>query len=588
MSFYSATAGNKENCSVSFERETRKNEKRDRDRISLQYSTDKSGSSGYSSHVCSTSSMDEHIYSEPVIDGLNSKTGNRRNGFRKSGLDNLESSIKNLELHLRQLNRPTLPAPCDGCYHDEKRRSTSSGSDRLPTIMEGIDVSATSPVSDVHCWQNAVDDSLMDIDLDSFLLANEVRARKKEPPRAGLDNPSFIRDDDDEDDDVRDNQRDDRDEGVAVGSTDSDKYRDNNYKCRKYINSCPEDAYNVEGVIGYGNTHLGEVVDKSLSLYLRKCENQVHYQNTKDILEEIREKLDALITSKSAQNDPFDQDADKVDADENNASDDKSLQNNILSLRNDLENYLKLMNRQNEIEIKQFCSGLSKNYKLLTIQQALENRARSRLSDYDYAQKCVYYTTSSSDIGSKGSADSGLEACRELSLYRDCEIIPQFDTVYVHDGMPFAYNHNTKYQHAVQPFHLQPQESMRSSSDSNFHLQRRRDSMCSSCGEVAVIQCEELASTEASTQSTITGTPVSNDSYDVEQPASHIVNNLAMQQPSLLTGYNDKELILDWHRNKPSIWEQYYGSKRLSLAAMKKGKVSKHGTHLTMSYVSTN
>lgn len=689
------TKTNVDDKTANFDRHS--TEKRGRERSASQYSTEKSGSSGYySSNIGSTrSSVDEHIYSEPLIDALQQQQkqqqqqqqqqtplapptsrdasifnlmpasrhqsttnqqskakvhhgGGRRNGgaSRKSGLDNLESSIKSLELHLKQLNRPTLPNACDVCYHDEKRKSTSSGSDRLPTIMEGIDVPGgcgssvkgvavvpptVAPVAPTivgHCWQNTVDDSLMDIDLDSFLLANEVRARKKDTAasrRTGLDNPSFVRDDDDDDDEI-----DDGDEGVAIGSTDSDnnaidsvmnklggiilprvEQDDNNYKCTKYVNSCPEDAYNVEGVIG--DHPMG--ADKSLSLYLRKCENQVHYQNTRDILEDIREKLNALLDTKSPRKDSFDEETGST-TNESTTPSENQMHENILSLRNDLETYLKMMNRQNEIEIKQFCSGLSKNYKLLTIQQALENKARARLSDYDFGQKCVYYTATSSDVGSKGSTDSGLEANRELSLYRDCEIIPQFDTVYVHDGLPFAYNHNSNYAHYAQqyamqqqqllllqqqqqqqqPFHLRPQESMRSSSDSNFHLQRRRESMCSSCGEVAVIQCGDSADTEASTKSTVTGTVTPIDSDSVEpssassaSSASHIANNLAMQQPTLITAYDDKEkFMLDWHRNKPSIWEQYYGSKRLTHAvAAKKIKAGKHDVRLTMSYVST-
>lgn len=588
--------------------------KRGRERSASQYSTEKSGSSGYySSNIGSTrSSVDEHIYSEPLHEALakaNARRGGGSSATRKHGLDNLETSIKSLELHLKQLNRPTLPAACDVCYHDEKRRSTSSGSDRLPTIMEGIDVLQVAAAAEVvpNCWQNTVDDSLMDIDFDAFLLANEVRGgRKRDSTRvatvvhgkAGVDNPSFVQD-----------EAEDADDEQVAADTDSDKYRDNNYKCSRYVNSCPEDAYNVEGVISDGLLHGGSA-DKSLALYLRKCENQMHYQHTRDILEDIREKLDALLDSKASRKDTT---ADAVEtssaattvADDNTTTaSEKAMHDNIQTLRNDLESYLKMMNRQNEMEIKQFCSGLSKNYKLLTIQQAMENKARSRLSDYDFAQKCIYYPASHSDVGSKGSTDSGLEA-RELSLYRDCEIIPQFDTVYVHDGLPFAYNHHssTKYPAyvpaTVEPFHLRPPESMRSSSDSNFHLQRRRESMCSSCGEVAIIQCDgdsggvgDSGDTEESTQDTATtdaSSPTQSELLEQEHQlaASHMASNLAMQQPSLITGYDDKELILmDWHRNKPSIWEQYYGSKRLTHAAAKKVKAGKHDVHLTMSYVS--
>lgn len=76
----------------------------------------------------------------------------------------------------------------------------------------------------------------------------------------------------------------------------------------------------------------------------------------------------------------------------------------------------------------------------------------------------------------------------------------------------------------------------------------------------------------------------------------HIENNLAMQQPSLITVDNakdaitdEKDIMLEWHRNKPSIWQQYYGSKRLKYSNMVKKIKGKFDVNSTiMSYVSTN
>lgn len=76
----------------------------------------------------------------------------------------------------------------------------------------------------------------------------------------------------------------------------------------------------------------------------------------------------------------------------------------------------------------------------------------------------------------------------------------------------------------------------------------------------------------------------------------HIENNLAMQQPSLITVDNakdaitdEKDIMLEWHRNKPSIWQQYYGSKRLKYSNMVKKIKGKFDVNPTiMSYVSTN
>lgn len=73
----------------------------------------------------------------------------------------------------------------------------------------------------------------------------------------------------------------------------------------------------------------------------------------------------------------------------------------------------------------------------------------------------------------------------------------------------------------------------------------------------------------------------------------HIESNLAMQQPSLITvdsakdATNDeKDIMLEWHRNKPSIWQQYYGSKRLKYSNMVKKIKGKFDVNPAMSYVS--
>lgn len=87
-------------------------------------------------------------------------------------------------------------------------------------------------------------------------------------------------------------------------------------------------------------------------------------------------------------------------------------------------------------------------------------------------------------------------------------------------------------------------------------------------------------------------------SASVESPPNnrHIESNLAMQQPSLITvdhakdGTNDeKDVMLEWHRNKPSIWQQYYGSKRIKYSNMVKKIKGKFDVNAAvMSYVSIN
>lgn len=104
-------------------------------------------------------------------------------------------------------------------------------------------------------------------------------------------------------------------------------------------------------------------------------------------------------------------------------------------------------------------------------------------------------------------------------------------------------------------------------------------------------QLLKTSSNEASTNSSIDSTQVAN----VITNNGHIENNLAMQQPSLISvdkakdaTTDEKDIMLEWHRNKPSIWQQYYGSKRLKYSNMVKkikGKLDVNSS-VVMSYVS--
>lgn len=594
-------------------------EKSGRERVSSShYSTEKSGSSGYySSNIYSTSSFDEHIYSEPVNGGNNNTSSNGQNitvgsinvlhpiksgaasntvgskiclesrklplnvgeqlqqqptlkvqqlrqlqhlqqqQQQQLGLNNLETSIKNLELHLKAFNGPVplLDASQDECLVDNKYDKRKSV--RLPTIMEGVDAGAS------RNWQEDPDDSLMDLDLDSFLLANEVVVKettKKDPPVEnlinGIVNPAF--------DDSR------------VSS----KFIENNYKCHKYVNSCPDDAYNVEGI---SEDH--QTIDKSLAFYLKKCEDQVHYQNTKDILEEIREKLNKLLSPvsqiASINANPFVGDS----TIENPQG--VGLQENILSLKGDLDNYLSLMNKSNEMEIKQFCTGLSKNYKLLTIQNALQNREKLRCAD----SSCINYDGVFEDKYEQIAIKDG------HSSYREREE-SQFDTVYVRDGFSFGYK-------SKDPFHLDfsttktattttsaATSPLRRADLTNFQLQQKlKCSPCSSCEEVMNSFSDVTTAGDTSDQS---------DEQLYSERLTQMQQNIALHQhrsnSSDVGGHrrdggivmamhaDDKDAMLDWHRNKPSIWELYYGTNRVSQTILKKVR----NPHSIMSYVSKN
>lgn len=398
---------------------------------SSHYSTEKSGSSGYySSNVYSTSSVEDHIYSEPVIGGI--VDNGRRHKFdqkldQQIGLANLEKSIKTLEKHLKSLNKSKdhvkqqqqkqkqqqQQQTCDETQEAiaESSASVDEHSKRLPTIVEGMDNNAMALVpyrrtdnsqrrqSD---WTaDTTDDSLMDLDLDTFLLIDETRDKKKKSNftqvrSEGIENPTFQSDNEPEHDDSGP----DDDDGERAEHTDNDDAKnpiessgrnsdENNYKCTKYINSCPDDAYNVDEIIDYKyeQSHY-PFANKLLPFYMKNIEDQLNQQNTKDILEEIRDKLAVLLKPAIQAEHESSTESDGIGSSKSNTKTNDSLMHNVVELKHDVDNYLVMLNQQNELEIRAFCSGLSKNYKLLTMQHALDNRTQ-------------HLKVSTSDIGSE-------------------------------------------------------------------------------------------------------------------------------------------------------------------------------------------
>lgn len=76
---------------------------------------------------------------------------------------------------------------------------------------------------------------------------------------------------------------------------------------------------------------------------------------------------------------------------------------------------------------------------------------------------------------------------------------------------------------------------------------------------------------------------------------SHIQNNLSMQQQTLGPvnrvkdiANDEKDVMLEWHQNKPSIWQQYYGSKRIKYTNVVKKIKGKFDINSPISYVSTS
>lgn len=103
-----------------------------------------------------------------------------------------------------------------------------------------------------------------------------------------------------------------------------------------------------------------------------------------------------------------------------------------------------------------------------------------------------------------------------------------------------------------------------------------------------------VSTTSVSIEVSESSTSIESVSVVIPPNNGHIENNLAMQQPSLITVDNakdvtndEKDIMLEWHRNKPSIWQQYYGSKRLKYSNMVKKIKGKFDVNTpVMSYVS--
>ena len=559
------------------------------------YSTDKSASSGYySSNMCSTYSMEEHIYSEPTLDlkklkhqplkesrnetqkpltvssatTLKAPTLKRQQqqqqlqyqhqqqlqlqlppqqqtsslalepfsvmrtvdcSTRYRFADNvddlncsphtqtlpckhkspafnenlkiLESSIENLDRHLKTF--PNISSSQVYSTQPDKQR-------HLPTIQESFD-SLKKP-----SWppEDRSDDSLMDIDLDSFLLDKD-KSNNEKALEKGLDNSTFLPEDQEE----------------------------NHYKCAKYINSCPEDAYRVESdILAPAHSSIsGQSAAVSVDLYPKRYEEQLHFENTRELLEDVRDKIRLLTQTQE-----------KVGIPQptlNSPKEDyipQELHTMINTLKRELELYLARMNQHSELEIRQLCSGLVKNQHIVKMKNAFERR-RS--------------LTETNDV------------------YATYEAI-QDGIVVSNQGIPISIR--------------QQITSIRCSSDPNFKMKRKSITEVFPMAECYVESIqpeeEELPTTTTQLQKNLSF------HKPVLEPLSSGSNATTKNKTSSSgdnSDSNDKESILDWHRKKPSIWEMYYGTNRIqqSLLGVKKNGMMLTTTATsspsTMCYVST-
>ncbi|XP_037714754.1 uncharacterized protein LOC119550251 [Drosophila subpulchrella] len=557
------------------------------------YSTDKSGSSGYySSNVCSTYSLDEHIYCEPVIDvqekiksvaarqrqrpplqlptkvatpqevalatadppvasaeklsavksqrldmqdaaGAAPASSNDHHQIQSKaevaeGLHHYSSKLRILETSIENLDRHLKTFPC--LYAQEHIVSFMQAAggrtevpshpmdigeklrvyNQLPTIMEQQQMQQQQQ-------DQLPDDSLLDIDLDAFLLAPNVG------PHRGIDNPSFLND---------------------------EQLAENNYKCAKYINSCPEDAYRLDSERG-----------RAEETYAKRYEDQLHFQNTRELLEDVRDKirlLSRVTPPASSATTPTPASTPPTDVP-------KELEGMIHTLKHELESYLQRMNQHSEQELRQLCSGLGRQQHVVRLQNALERR--------------------------RSCADLQLNAYEAV---RDGVLISA-------SGRPLSVREQIM--------------TIRCASDPNFKMKRKSLAEIFPAAECYV----ESEVTTTSLSRSVTPSPASTPQLELE--ALHPVmitqmqRNLTFHKPILAVASGsqgiggsgtldgaggdkaarererERESIAEWHRKKPSIWEMYYGTNRLHQSLLGKqrsgGELVISSAQPTLSYPSS-
>ncbi|XP_055605811.1 uncharacterized protein LOC129753982 [Uranotaenia lowii] len=526
---------------------------RDRLNSTSHYSTEKSGSSGYYStniYFAGGSVVDEHIYYEPVdrgrkpsTDGRGSvskpivRTLDKKEGILKNGKSG--TVAKSGQKNGRALEKYYFPATLENLSNDVTiMRAKRTSNEKLTDIVESSDGTIPKPI-----WPMDADDSLADINLEAFRMRNNSQQNL-----IGFESP-------------------------ASSHTDNELYA---------INKKLNDETTSE---------------QQKSQY----EEYLEFHNTRNILEQIRGKLNTLLEQ-------------RIENQKTNSANGRGpakpspaeieLENKIANLKSDLESYLQSMNQKNENEIKNFCRGMSKDAKVLAVQNAVEHRNRSRSSsvnlenEYDVLKvpRGVIQPFYSSSVHQRT-----LKSYPKVERSSDDPHPSHFETVYVEDGFdvrqltrpapnPFAQEartaqmltyqrpqHQHQHQHQPQPIYEQhrggerrpskvtleiPTESKASSIRSGLARSVIRDN-----GAGIGIISDGGISVDKSQQWHHLGQQLAN-SRNLGKAGD--VSDFTLQRVILMESlgkngkrFNDKEkMLLEYHLNKPSYWELYYGANR--------------------------
>jgi hypothetical protein len=524
-----------------------------RQRISSShYSTEKSGSSGYyGSNLYSTSSVsviEENIYSEPVIESKKgdvvtpasnelAQTKNVRLAFVLDAPTKGVRSSKHKEIECLESLKQSI-SNLENCLQQSESLPPMTGhQEHMYSMMDGETSSSDGQIPR-PIWPNYQDDELLtDINLDEFLLKNET-SRKEQQRLTGMVNPIFER-----------------------SSSDDDFQR----------------SQVVDG---------GEQA-KSVTRVTSQYEELISFQRTRDILEQIRGKLNGLLHqySESAAkqhslNNPFWPHAGAPPNDD-------ELESKIVNLRNDLDSYLKIMTDQSENDIRAFCDGLSRNTKRLTLHNALHNKTNSVRGGAGGSTNGAYYSENEYEICDYGSV---------CTKYHTSLRMPR-DSFVTDDGFTLAYDDK------INPFmHLRDGREKCKRGGQLFPVRAHHYENC----DVKCKQCEAVAanvkkgaggrrrpSGSGSSHCCCVKTGVDDGNVYIND-LNQMQENLSIQGIMLMNSLtkksnSDKEkILLDYHKNKPSIWELYYGANRSTRPHQTLiRKIKLGGKHaLSISYVS--
>lgn len=285
----------------------------------------------------------------------------------------------------------------------------------------------------------------------------------------------------------------------------------------------------------FTNTDSGKGTSEGCSEYM-----DMDYHETRNILVNIRSKLETLLEQHRntvSNTNPFNA---------HEKTDEGGLEENIISLRNDLEKYLTVMTEKSELELQRFSNTMSKDSRIQTVTKAFD---RSRQESFNSATKkpVTAYSCLSSHIKPPLSRKPSIEKGDFIMTCND----------------------------QINPFTATPCDTV-----------------------IQIISSDASGGGESSDSLNCDGNKPTGKKCN-RHSLSQMQKNLAFSQlindsfncSNAKYGDDRERMLSEWHRDKPSIWEMYYGTNRYS-SKIEQAMIReyKYGNNCAMnvSYVSIN